>query len=301
MTILVLGGNEDEHATAVLTRLRSGGHDAELLDSRWFPTQMTIEFDPQTEGGFFNLPSGRRLALTAVQAVYWRNYFGVGAPALPDEEQAYIGFNDARSLFESILLRLPARWVNPWEAFQLHQTKPAALATVARLGVVVPPTLLTNDPLAVRSFARRHGSCIFKPVQGGAHTRRLTDAHLTDEHLQHLALAPITVQEEVAGVDIRVFVAGAKVLACEIRADTLDFRDAVAPEIAPHKLPRAVESQCLRIAHALHLRWTGMDFRRTPQGAYVFLEANPSPMFLGFQQATGLPLLESLIAVLTTA
>ena len=46
------------------------------------------------------------------------------------------------------------------------------------------------------------------------------------------------------------------------------------------------------------LLWAGIDFRRTPAGLYVFLEANPSPMFLGFEHRTGLPLTESLAAVL---
>jgi D-alanine-D-alanine ligase-like ATP-grasp enzyme len=42
-----------------------------------------------------------------------------------------------------------------------------------------------------------------------------------------------------------------------------------------------------------------MDFRLTADGRYVFLEANPSPMFLGFEKATGLPLTEALVKLLT--
>jgi len=55
---------------------------------------------------------------------------------------------------------------------------------------------------------------------------------------------------------------------------------------------------CLRIARALDLLWTGIDLRLTPEGLYVFLEANPSPMFLGFERQTGLPLTESLATLL---
>ena len=51
-------------------------------------------------------------------------------------------------------------------------------------------------------------------------------------------------------------------------------------------------------ARELDLLWTGIDYRLTPDRQYVFLEANPSPMFLGFQSATGLPLLESLVDLL---
>ena len=38
----------------------------------------------------------------------------------------------------------------------------------------------------------------------------------------------------------------------------------------------------------------------TPDGRYVFLEANPSPMFMRFELDTGPPLTESLGALLIT-
>jgi glutathione synthase/RimK-type ligase-like ATP-grasp enzyme len=169
---------------------------------------------------------------------------------------------------------------------------------VAALGMSLPATTLTNDPDAVRAFAARHPRAIVKPVQGGAHTRPVTPAHLPDENLKALALAPVTLQEEVAGTNIRVFVAGARVLACEVRADTLDFRDTADPVIVRHDLPPATEAMCRNIAAALELLWTGIDLRLTREGRYVFLEANPSPMFLGFQRRCGLPLTESLAALL---
>jgi glutathione synthase/RimK-type ligase-like ATP-grasp enzyme len=298
MTTLVFGGADDEHALHVLEAICARGRDAELLDSRWFPTQMSIEASLPGEGGGFRLPHGRRIPFAAVRSVYWRSYAGVGAPVLPDEQQSYLAYNDARSLFESVLQRLPAKWVNSYRAFQLHQTKPVQLAMVAKLGVRIPETTLTNDPAAVRDFVRRHGECIFKPVQGGAHTRDLTEEQLTDDRLAHLELAPITVQQKISGTNIRAFVAGERVLACEVETGMLDFRDDPEPRIVPHTLPQDVQTQCRRIARTLELHWTGIDFRLMPQGEYFFLEANPSPMFLGFEEASGLPLTESLLEVL---
>lgn len=298
MTILILGGPDDEHAAYMLGHLRGLGRDAELLDSRDFPTRLAIAHDPGVNKGELRLPTGRRLDFDQIQSVYWRSYGGVGAPDLPDPEQAALAANDARGLFESLLIGLPARWVNGWTAYQLHQTKPVQLARVAALGVPVPATLLGNDPEAVRGFAARHPRCVFKPVQGGAHTRRLEPRHLTDEHLTHLALAPVTLQEEVPGTDIRVFVAGDRVLACEVRTDALDFRDDPDPRITPCALPNDVTDWCLRAARALDLLWTGIDVRRTPDGRHVFLEANPSPMFLGFEARSGLPLTDALTALL---
>lgn len=301
MTILILGSVDDDHAAHVRHYLQTKGIDAEFLNSSDFPAEIQIAWEPDrtAASGTLRLPSGRRLGFDEVSAVYWRCYHGVPTPQLPDPEQAYIAQNDGRSLFESLLICLPARWVNGWQAFQLHQTKPVQLAMVAALGVPVPATLLGNDPAAVREFVGRHPQCIFKPVQGGAHTLRVTPRHLSDENLKNLAIAPVTIQEEVRGTDIRVFVAGQRVLACEVQTAELDFREDPDPRIVPLELPPAVAEQCCRIARTLHLLWTGIDLRRTPEGQYVFLEANPSPMFLGFEQRSGLPLTESLAAVLT--
>jgi glutathione synthase/RimK-type ligase-like ATP-grasp enzyme len=270
-----------------------------LLDGRWFPSQLALTYDPSRGTGMLRLPSGRGLTFDQIHAVYWRCYNPVQPPPLPDPEQSYIAGNDARGLFESLLIRLPARWVNGWRAYQLHQTKPVQLALVAALGVAVPETVLTNDPWTVRDFALRHQPCIFKPVQGGAHTQRVTEEHLTEENLRNLQYAPVTLQEEVPGTNIRVFVAGQRVLACEVRTEALDFRDDPDPRITPHELPADVADSCLRVARTLELLWTGIDLRLTPDGRYVFLEANPSPMFLGFEARCGLPLTGALADLLT--
>jgi hypothetical protein len=47
------------------------------------------------------------------------------------------------------------------------------------------------------------------------------------------------------------------------------------------------------------LEWTAIDWRLTEAGEYVFLEANPSPMFLHFEQQTGFPITQQLVQQLT--
>jgi len=298
MTILILSPPDDDHAEHVRGSLKTQGETVRFLNSADFPANLRVCYDPVTERGHFGFPDGAVVDFADVAAVYWRSYAGVPAAPLPHEEQADIAQNDARGLFESLLVRLKTRWVNGWDAFHLHQTKPAALAMVAELGVPVPDTVLTNDPDGLIAFIDRHSRCIFKPVQGGAHTRRLELRHLADENLDNLRYSPVTLQEEIEGTDVRVFVAGGRVLACEVRTGELDFRDDPDPVIAAVELPDDVADRSVQIARKLHLLWTGIDYRRTPDGRYVFLEANPSPMFLGFEQRSGLPLTEALCDLL---
>lgn len=297
MTILILGSADDDHAAHMRDHLSTLGADVEFLDSSRFPAELRISLSVAGEGDLTH-PGGRRLAFDGITSVYWRSYAGIEPADLPDAEQAYIAANDSRALFESLLELLPCRWVNGRRAFELHQTKPVQLAMISRLGVPVPRTWWGNDPAAARRFVEQTGACIFKPVQGGAHTARVTADHLTEENLENLNLAPVTLQEEIPGTNIRVFVAGDDVLACEVATPELDFREDEEPEILPLELPGEVRAQSLAIARELDLLWTGIDFRRTDEGQHVFLEANPSPMFLGFEHRTGLPLTDALARLL---
>lgn len=298
MTILILSQPDDDHALHMRDVLEARGETARLLNSADFPTALQVRYDPVAGDGWFAFPDGDRVSFADIRSIYWRSFAGIETPPLPDDEQSYIAANDARSLFESLLIRLPVRWVNGWDGYQLHQTKPAALAMVAELGVPVPETVLTNDADGVIEFIQRHSHCIFKPVQGGAHTRRLELQHLTDENLENLRYAPVTLQEEIVGTDVRVFVAGDRVMACEVRTDEVDFRDDPMPDIVAIDLPVEIAERSIRIARTLHLLWTGIDFRRTDDGRYVFLEANPSPMFIGFEERCGLPLTDALADLL---
>ena len=108
----------------------------------------------------------------------------------------------------------------------------------------------------------------------------------------------MTLQEEIEGTNIRVFVAGERVLGCEVRTEAIDFRDDQMPQIIAIDLPDAIADQSRRIARTLYLVWTGIEFRRTEVGRFFFLEANPSPMFLHFQNVTGFPISHSLVECL---
>jgi hypothetical protein len=72
MTILILGGADDEHAVHMLHFLRNRGHDSEMLDSREFPARLRISFNPRGTG-MMVLPCGRSLSFDEIGAVYWRS------------------------------------------------------------------------------------------------------------------------------------------------------------------------------------------------------------------------------------
>ncbi len=299
MNILILGNAKDEHAAHIKDALAKAGVTVEYLDTQLFPSRLRLSWQPLTQQGWLHLPSGQQLNLQDIKSVYWRSFGGVRIPTIEDSEQQDIAFRDAMSTVRSLFQAIPARWVNPWQAYEFHKEKPLQLRLAQQLGVTIPATLVSNDPQLVSEFAKSYEKVIFKPVYGGTHTRFVTDDHLEWQRLNlALSLSPVTIQEYIPGTNIRSYVIGESVYSAEIRTPAIDFREDLQAELIPVELPEAIQQQCLAIAKAFMLEWTAIDWRKRPTGEYVFLEANPSPMFISFEQRTGFPITQKLVQLL---
>jgi glutathione synthase/RimK-type ligase-like ATP-grasp enzyme len=296
MNILILGSAKDDHAAYMHKALTKANVEVEYLDTSLFPQRLQLSWHPHNCQGSLHFPSGRQLSLQDIHSVYWRTFSGVSIPSIEDSEQQDIAYRDAMSVVRSLLQACPAHWVNPWQAYQFHQEKPLQLRLAMQLGVTIPATLVSNDPQQITEFAQAYDQVIFKPVYGGSHTQLVTKSHLEWERLKlALSISPVTLQEYIAGTNIRTFVIGESVYSAEIRTEAMDFREDFQAEIIPLETPEKIQQQSQAIASAFMLEWTAIDWRRKTTGEYVFLEANPSPMFLYFEQQTGFPITQKLI------
>ena len=299
MNILILGNSEDAHAAHLKDALTKAGAEVYYWDTQLFPTQLQLSWQPGTPIGSLTLPNGKKLSLENIHSVFWRSFSGVHIPSLEDLSQQRIALNDSMSTLRSFIQFCPARWINSWQAYQFHKEKPLQLHKVQQLGINIPATLISNDPEAVSQFCQTQAKAIFKPVYGGAHTQFVTETHLDPKRLNlALKLSPITLQAYIPGTNIRSYVIGNAVYSAEIRSQSLDFREDREAELISVALPEAIHQQCLAITKALMLEWTAIDWRLRPTGEYVFLEANPSPMFLHFEQQTGFPITAELLNLL---
>ena len=299
MNVLILGDASDDHAVHLQQALMQTGATVDYFNTYLFPTQLQLSWTPNDLSGSLTLSSERQLNLRDIKSVFWRSFNGVGTPTFKDNEQQAIALDDSMSAMRSLMQACPARWINSWQAYQFHKEKPLQLKQVKDLGIKIPQTLITNHPEKVIQFAQNHAKVIFKPVYGGAHTQMLTEAHLEPKRLGlSLRLSPVTLQTYIPGTNIRTYVIADSVYGAEIRSPALDFREDSQAELIRVILPEAIQQQCLAIAKALSLEWTAIDWRLTPDGDYIFLEANPSPMFVYFEQQTGFPLTDQLVQLL---
>jgi glutathione synthase/RimK-type ligase-like ATP-grasp enzyme len=284
--IVIVGSPTDAHALAVHERLRERGIQALMFDTQRFPEDLDISLGDGPEDIVIDGHRVGRPTAVYVRGTYQHpTAFGVDADEAMREDwrRTLLAFRERGTLISAILLRwerLGAAFYNPTSTGG-NITKPFQIALLRQAELPVPETLWTNDPDAVRSFAARR-ELIYKPVAGGAATRRLESGDLA--RLDKLGAAPVCFQELLPGDDIRVYVIDGRIVcALRIVSDSIDFRQN-EQSIEPIELSQEVAEQCIRAAAVIGLRYTGMDLKADAQGRYKILELNPSAMFLGFEQ-----------------
>lgn len=289
--ILLMGEAEDPQVMRIAEVLTEMQQDFTVFDSTFFPARHKLSYRPANNS--MQLQVGEYcLAHNDIRSLYWRTL----SPPCSDNP---IAVRDTHSLLRSFLHSLGSRAKNSAEAVRFHQEKPRQLALVAQLGVHIPETYVGNDPDAIKAFCSHHSKVIFKPVTGGDYAQIISAEHLTDEHLQtSLNQSPITLQAYIEGTNIRSYVIGDSIFSAEIRSSAQDFRTDSDAELIPLTLPEEIALQAKAICRTLGLAWSGIDWRLTPTNDYVFLEANPSPMFANFEKRTQLPIAKHLAQLL---
>jgi glutathione synthase/RimK-type ligase-like ATP-grasp enzyme len=243
--------------------------------------------------------------LAGVRGVYLRL---MDHRLLPELENAPPGSTALRHAwsFHEALFRwaevTPARVVNRAEPQGSNGSKPYQAQLIARFGLRIPETLVTNDPEAVLAFRAKHGQIIFKSLSAVRSIVR----PLSEDDVARLDLirwCPVQFQEMLTGTDVRVHVVGNEVFATEIVSSHVDYRyarhEGGVAELRPHDLPIAMAERCLELVSGLGLAFAGIDFKRTSGDVYYCLEVNPSPAFSYYQANTGQPIAAALARHLT--
>ncbi|HEY0783253.1 MAG TPA: hypothetical protein VGE98_12410 [Thermoanaerobaculia bacterium] len=194
-----------------------------------------------------------------------------------------------------------AFWVNPLASRGRAGSKAVQLATAARLGFAVPPTLLSNDPPRIREFlAAFRGRAIYKPFHPAGWEGETTTAVLGTTEIDEDDLPPDDLLRATPGIfqarvekayEIRVTAMGGHLAAARIDSQAvpearIDSR-AGGPRlpIRPLTLQPEVERRCLALLAELGLVFGCLDFAVTPQGETVFFEVNPAGQFLWVEES----------------
>lgn len=292
--MLILGAPECEHVCEIADAAKRCDIESLIFNTGEFPQKAQLSFNP--DGEFLLNLNGQCIQSSNILSAYWRTYFGPSPRTTGKNYVDILSERDSQSLLESFLQYSKVKWFNGFDAWSMHKCKPLQLGLVAELGVKIPRTRITNNREQAQMFFKQGFDLIFKPVYGGAETEVVQEKFMTDEHLDRVfSASPVTLQEYIHGTNIRTYVIGDHIISAEIKSDAIDFRSDTEHEIKPVNTPAFLQDQAQRICQKLHLRWTAIDWRLDQHGDFYFLEANPSPMFIGFSKKYGLDLAKILV------
>ena len=306
--ILIVSSLADDHTVAVLDRLAERDADVRLLDLSAFPTALGLAVDYHPDGGY-----GYRIAdaaeevdLSEVNAVWWRRPqpFELD-PSVVDPVDRQFAYTECSQAVNGLFHVLDAAWMNDPTLDTVAGHKLYQLRVAGEAGLEVPRTRVTNDPASARAFAEETGSdgTVYKAFIAQPEAWRETRVLTPEEaaHLDDVALAPVIFQEYVpADVDLRITVVGEEVFAVAIDASDTDYptdyrMNVGEARVEPHDLPTAVRERLRAFMDRLGLVYGAIDMRLTPDGRYVFLEVNPSGLWLFVEEPTGLPITDAVV------
>lgn len=195
----------------------------------------------------------------------------------------------------------PCRVLNRNAPAASNGSKPYQAGLIREVGFRTPETLVTNDPAAARTFLREHPRAVYKSTSAvRSIVREVTSDRLAD--LDRIRDLPTQFQERVPGTDVRVHVVGNQVFASEIRSEAVDYRyagrDDLEVTMRAVDLPPEIAAKCVELARHLDLPLCGIDLKRTPDEQYYCFEVNPSPAFSYYQEHTGQPIADAIVAYL---
>lgn len=302
--ILVITEANDVTADMVIAHLNRRGAPVIRFNPADIGTYLTISARfgtcPTPVTGQLRTPS-RTADLQHVRAVYWRRPVW---PMFEHLQGADAGFAAAQvryGLGGTLYALRSCLWVNHPLRNAAADYKPAQLALAHRLGLSVPPTLVTNDPDEARRFIGEHGQVIYKTLRwtpyqrGGVGLTSWTEPVHAEDLDETVSITPHLFQARVDKVaDLRVLVVGRRVFAVRIHSDLLDWRkDYSALTYSVVDLPDRLERTLIAYLDHFDLTSGSFDLAVDRAGAFHWLELNPNGQWGWLEENTGLEMAAS--------
>ncbi|MDX2826973.1 ATP-grasp ribosomal peptide maturase [Streptomyces ipomoeae] len=304
--VLVVTRLDDATADEVIIELNRRRVPVVRLDPGDFPTTVTASavFDSIGPGGTLATET-RTLDLDSVRSVYWRRPTPYTTDLAMSEQTARWAVEEARYGLGGVLAALPgAHYLNhPWRNRDAEY-KPAQLATAARCGLTVPPTLITNDPDRAQAFVAEHGPVLYKPLRetdyadadGRALAVWIDDVipDQIDDRIRHTA--HLFQQRVTKTADIRLTAVGEHLFAVRIDGSTgVDWRRhydqlTYTPITVPPELAKGVRAYL----DAYGLVFGAFDFGLDPDGLWHWYECNPNGQWAWFPDHITAPITAAL-------
>jgi glutathione synthase/RimK-type ligase-like ATP-grasp enzyme len=297
MTVCIISNVDDSHAICVEQALIRKG--VKVTNWHWgdFPgvSRLSVEF---SNYGSINVPV---LEGPLKETSLWIHR-GLSAIAPASLHPADVGFvkNESHVMLNGILAKFSNEsfCVNPREPVRRLESKITQLELATKCGLIVPPSLFSNDPDAIRRFFAQHeGNIVVKHASQmrwesaeskRAHftfTSRINADHLNND--EQLSACPSIFQKEIEkAFELRIVFIGNNIFAIKIDSqkskESVDWRKDYKgyPPCTTFELPTSELVKIKSFIYGCGLRYGSIDMIVDQKGTYHFLEVNETGQFL---------------------
>ncbi len=301
--ILIISSQEDSHAMAILEYLKNRNVSVHLLDLSQFPqkSRISIESNHKGEHIYTFIDEGVKIDLSQCSVIWWRRPqpFQIHEDIQSPEDINFI-YTECHATLTGVWASLNPFWINNPIRDEEASKKIYQLSLAQKLGLIIPDTCITNDPIKAKKFISLHGKkqIIYKPFSGTEETWRETRLLKEEEHtlIESVKYSPVIFQEYIkAEADLRITVVGKEIFTVAIYTNNasykVDFRMVMnEATMEAYELPIEIKMLLLKLMDNLGLVYGAIDMRLKANGDYIFLEINPSGQWLFVEDGTHLPI-----------
>lgn len=317
-SVFIVSQKFDPHVDRVLEVLRERGVPFFRLNTDDFHADVVVSTSPDLADLHIRDAWGRSVVHPArVRSVWHRKPVPPAPPpSVTDPEAARVIAVETGEFLSCLASFAGPTLVNDPARNERAAKKLPQLRLAARLGLRIPRTIVTNDPVEARAFAAGlDGGIACKTLKAYAYRDGADDRFMFSRRVaagefaaaaETIAHCPTLLQEYVEkDHELRVTIIGEHTFCCRIdsqsdEAAATDWRRADPFEL-PHQIVPldAVVERALRAMMDAHgLLYGAFDLIVTPSGETVFLELNPNGQWLWIELITGAPLAQAMADLL---
>ena len=300
LEIGILSTRDDIHAIAVKQKIENR-HQARchIFPGKELATQGGLSWSSEPDApSVLRNTDGDLIEIGGLHAFWFRRV--ATTQILPDAaDPAYSDHVHTASwtaLHGLLLNEFRGRWVSHPTATEVGENKLVQLRAARLTGLRTPITLISQDPVRIRSFCAAHPGAIIKPLRSRgelAITAVVSPELLAEDAV--LALAPSIYQECIPGDrHLRITMFGDRCHAALIEARQLDWRVDVTVPFHPYCVSPQLHAALQEVLRRLGLVMGVFDLKITPDDEVVFLEVNAQGQFLFVEGLCEMPIAESL-------
>jgi MvdD family ATP-grasp ribosomal peptide maturase len=321
MSVLIITHTHDNESIAMVSReVERLGGEAIRFDTDRFPTEIQLDllYSGDTERLILT-QDGQEFDLQQVRGLWYRRLdIGGKIPLEMDQQFRHASVQESRVTLFGLITSLRAFHLDSIPTLRRAENKQLQLQVARHIGLDTPRTLITNQPAAVREFARSCPAGIITKMMAsfaiyddrGAENVVFTNPISAEdlEHLDGLKFCPMTFQELLPKqVELRITIVGKQIFCAAVDSQKLaqaqfDWRKeglALIDAWYPYDLPPALETKLLAFMEYFGLNYGAIDIVVTTDDRYVFLEVNPVGEFFWLELYAGLPISGAIAGLLT--